>query len=338
MMATEYTPNYNLDLYASADKPNLRDQYNAAMGKIDTQMKKSADDVTNANANVLTLQTQVTEAQKGISALESTVETHGTQITDVQKTADDALSLAKTNESDIADTQDTVTSLTGRVTAVEGAANKNETGIASLDARMDAAEGDITEAQNDINELQTAVDKKAPTNHASTANTYGQGSSTNFGHVKVTDTVGETGASTGTAASPTGVQNAIKEWLTPTIVELPNPSSGSWGQGLRQCAVYKKWKMIKFTFDLDLTGSNNAEYVTIAKCSVLGIPNPSSKRTIFAGVRAYRSGSNAQTFVGNIDVLTNGDIRVEGYNTVGTSRIDWTQITSVQVMIDYSKW
>lgn len=338
MMATEYTPNYNLDLYASADKPNLRDQYNAAMGKIDTQMKKSADDVTNANANVLTLQTQVTEAQKDISALESTVETHGTQITDVKKTADDALSLAKTNESDIADTQADVTSLTGRVTAVEGVANKNEKGIASLGTRMDAAEGNITEAQNDINGLQTAVDKKAPINHASTANTYGQGSSTNFGHVKVTDTVGATDASTGTAASPTGVQNAIKEWLTPTIVQLPNPSSGSWGQGLRQCAVYKKWKMIKFTFELDLTGSNNAEYVTIATCSALGIPNPSSQRTIFAGVRAYRSGSNAQTFIGNINVQTNGNIRVEGYNTVGGSRIDWTQITSVQVMIDYSKW
>ena len=101
-MATDYTPNYNLDLYASTDKPNLRDQYNAAMGKIDTQMKKSADDVTNANANVLTLQTQMTEAQKDITALESTVETHGTQITEVQKTADDALSLAQTNESDIA--------------------------------------------------------------------------------------------------------------------------------------------------------------------------------------------------------------------------------------------
>ena len=38
-MATDYTPNYTLDLYASTDKPNLRDQYNAAMGKIDTQMK-----------------------------------------------------------------------------------------------------------------------------------------------------------------------------------------------------------------------------------------------------------------------------------------------------------
>ena len=224
MMATEYTPNYNLDLYASADKPNLRDQYNAAMGKIDTQMKKSADDVTNANANVLTLQTQATEAQKDISALESTVETHGTQITDVQKTADDALSLAKTNESDIADTQADVTSLTGRVTAVEGAANKNETGIASLDTRMDAAEGDITEAQNDINGLQTDVNGKAPINHASTANTYGQGSSTNFGHLKVTDS-GSEAASSGTAASPKMVANqisALKALLAPTALVAAN--------------------------------------------------------------------------------------------------------------------
>lgn len=236
MMATEYTPNYNLDLYASADKPNLRDQYNAAMGKIDTQMKKSAEDVTNANANVLTLQTQMTEAQKDISALESTVETHGTQITKVQKTADDALSLAKTNESDIEDTQADVTALTGRVTAVEGAANKNTTGIASLDTRMDAAEGDITEAQNDIDGLQTAVNQKAPINHASTANTYGQGSSTNFGHLKVADS-GSAAASSGTAASPKMVADqisALKALLAPQALvaaQTVNYNGGIKGSG-----------------------------------------------------------------------------------------------------------
>lgn len=208
MMATEYTPNYNLDLYASADKPNLRDQYNAAMGKIDTQMKKSADDVTNANANVLTLQTQMTEAQKDISALESAVGTHGTQITAVRKTADDALSLAKTNK----------------------------TGIASLDTRMDAAESDITEAQNDINGLQTAVNGKAPINHASTANTYGQGSSTNFGHLKVADN-GNAAASSGTAASPKMVTdqiNALKSALAPTALIAAtnvNYSNGISGSG-----------------------------------------------------------------------------------------------------------
>lgn len=220
MMATEYTQNYNLDLYASADKPNLRDQYNAAMGKIDTQMKKSADDVTNANANVLTLQTQMTEAQKDIAGLESTVDEHGTEITNVQKTANDALSLAQTNESEIETTQDTVTSLTSRVVAVEGTANQNKTDIASIDTRVGVAEGNITEAQNDIGGLQTAVDGKAPTNHASTANTYGQGSPTNFGHLKVADS-GSAAASSGTAASPKMVTdqiNALKSALAPTAL------------------------------------------------------------------------------------------------------------------------
>lgn len=338
MMATEHTPNYNLDLYASADKPNLRDQYNAAMGKIDTQMKKSADDVTNANANVLTLQTQVTEAQKDISALESTVETHGTRITAVQKTADDALSLAKANESGIAGTRSDVTSLTSRVVKVEGTANKNKTDIASIDTRVGVAEGNITEAQSDIDGLQTAVGGKAPINHASTANTYGQGSSTNFGHLKVTDTEGSTAANTGTAASPAGVQNAIKEWLIPTIVQLPNPSAGSWSHGLKQCAVYKKWKMFKFTFSLELPGSNNPSYVTVATCSQLGIPKPSSERILYATVRAYVGGSGAQTYINHLTVTTNGDIRAEGWNTVEGYKIQWTHLTSIQVMIDYSNW
>lgn len=190
-MATEYTPNYNLDLYAGTDKPNLRDQYNAAMGKIDTQMKANADGITNANANVGTLQTQMKQVQDDVSALESTVETHGTQITDVQKTADDALSLAQTNESDIADTQSDVTSLT---------------------SRMGVAEGNITDAQSEISDLQTG---KAPTNHASTANTYGQGSPTNFGHLKVVDS-GTAAASTGTAASPKMVNDAVN--IAPTVL------------------------------------------------------------------------------------------------------------------------
>ena len=215
-MATEYTPNYNLDLYASADKPNLRDQYNSAMGKIDTQMKANADGITNANANVGTLQTQMQQVQGDVMALESTVETHGTQITGVQKTADDALSLAQTNEGDIADTQSDVTSLTSRVTTVEGTANKNKTDVASLDTRMGVAEGNITEAQNDISDLQT---EKAPTNHASTANTYGQGSATNFGHLKVVDS-GTAAASTGTAASPKMVNDAVN--VAPTVLAKEN--------------------------------------------------------------------------------------------------------------------
>ena len=234
-MATEYTPNYNLDLYASADKPNLRDQYNAAMGKIDTQMKKSADDVTNANANVLTLQTQMTEAQKDIAELESTVDEHGTEITNVQKTANDA--------------QADVTSLTGRVTA---------------------AEGDITEAQNDIDGLQTAVDGKAPTDHASTANTYGQGSSTNFGHLKVVDN-GAAAASTGTAASPKMVADQINE-LRSALAPKPliaaktvNYSDGISGSGTFSIYANSITKVVSVQLDnTSLNTSGSGKWINTA--------------------------------------------------------------------------
>lgn len=306
MMATEYTPNYNLDLYASADKPNLRDQYNAAMGKIDTQMKKSANDVTNANANVLTLQTQMTEAQKDISALESTVETHGTQITDVQKTADDALSLAKTNESDIADTQAGVTSLTSRVVAVEGTAKQNKTDIASIDTRVGVAEGNITEAQNDIDGLQTAVNGKAPTNHASTANTYGQGSSTNFGHLKVEDS-GSAAASSGTAASPKMVTdqiNALKRELAPTALIAATTvrySGGISGSGTLSVYANSITKVVSVQLDnTSLTTSGSGGW----KSTTLG--------TIPAGYRPTRlMTQSCFSGWGFLYVDVNGAIRLE---------------------------
>ena len=249
MMATEYTTNYNLDLYASADKPNLRDQYNAAMGKIDTQMKKSADDVTNANANVHTLQTQMTEAQKDISALESTVETHGTQITDVQKTADDALSLAKTNE------------------------------------------GNITEAQNDIDGLQTAVDGKAPTNHASATNAYGQGSSANFGHLKVADS-GEAGASTGTAASPKMVADQINELrsaLAPTpliAAKTVNYSGGISGSGTFSVYANSITKVVSVQLDntsLSTQGTGGWKQTTLGTIPAGYQPTRLMSQTAFNG-------------------------------------------------------
>lgn len=274
MMATEYTPNYNLDLYASADKPNLRDQYNAAMGKIDTQMKKSADDVTNANANVLTLQTQMTEAQKDIAELESTVVEHGTEITNVQKTANDALSLAQTNESEIETTQGTVTSLTSRVVAVEGTANQNKTDIKSIDTRVGVAEGNITEAQNDIDGLQTAVDGKAPTNHASTANTYGQGSSTNFGHLKVADS-GSAAASSGTAASPKMVTdqiNALKSALAPTALiaaKTVKYSGGISGSGTLSVYANSITKVVSVQLaNTSLTTSGGGGWKSTVLCTI----------------------------------------------------------------------
>ena len=47
---SEYTTNYELDKYSSYDKPNLRDQYNSAMDKIDTALHETHVDVYEAKA------------------------------------------------------------------------------------------------------------------------------------------------------------------------------------------------------------------------------------------------------------------------------------------------
>lgn len=324
MMATEYTPNYNLDLYASADKPNLRDQYNAAMGKIDTQMKKSADDVTNANANVHTLQTQMTEAQKDISALESTVETHGTQITNVQKTANDALSLARTNKSGIADTQADVKSLTGRVTAAEGDITEAQNDIDGLQTAVTAAKGDITEAQKDIDGLQTAVNGKAPTNHASTANTYGQGSSTNFGHLKVADD-GAAAASTGTAASPKMVAdqiNALKTAIAPTaLTAAKNVAYGGGISGSGTFSIYGSsiTKVVSVQLDntsLTTSGSGGWKTTTLGTVPAAYRPTRLMAQSCFSGWGMLYVNTNGQVQLSVSDDIAHSAGTVNGAGLV----------------------
>lgn len=333
MMATDYTPNYNLDLYASTDKPNLRDQYNAAMGKIDTQMKKSADDVTNANANVLTLKTQMTEAQKDITALESTVETHGTQITSIQNTADGALSLAQTNEGDIADTQADVASLTSRVTAVEGTANKNKTDIASLDTRMGIAESSITQAKQDIS-------GKAPTNHASAANTYGQGSPTNFGHLKVVDS-GTASASTGTAASPQMVNAAIADMATVETATV----NGNKINGAVDFDVTMNWNkalgIANFRF---YTGFSQTGDIGETRLTAEPFPEnmrPSSNRTLksYAIVSMNSpAGSFEQTSTIPLDLVykTDGHLYLNSLAHIGETQ--WTTLSTAQGVLFTQGW
>lgn len=201
-MATEYTPNYNLDLYAGTDKPNLRDQYNAAMGKIDTQLKTGSDNLVAANNNISTLQTQMGTANDDISTLQTQMGTankgiskNAADIAAVRTTAESALSLAQTNEGDIAAAETDVTNLTKRVTAVEGKASANET--------------DIAELQSTVSQQTTDISGKAPIEHSSATTEYGIGSATEYGHVKLVDEPGTSTVEDGVAATPKLVETAI---------------------------------------------------------------------------------------------------------------------------------
>lgn len=114
-MASEYTPNYNLDLYVSTDKPNLRDQYNGAMGKIDKALLDANNKVVDYGNQVANLSTRVENVETTVGGLDGRIAANTEQIATVKSTADgaaanataakttadNALSLAQTNEQDI---------------------------------------------------------------------------------------------------------------------------------------------------------------------------------------------------------------------------------------------
>lgn len=66
----------------------------------------------------------------------------------------------------------------------------------------------VGDAIEDIDsEIKKVSDEKAPENHASSATTYGVGTSSNYGHVKLSDSTNSTsGTSDGTAATPAAVK------------------------------------------------------------------------------------------------------------------------------------
>ena len=65
-----------------------------------------------------------------------------------------------------------------------------------------------------ISNMYTDINSKAPTNHASTGTSYGKGTGSNYGHVKLSDsTTGTSGASGGIAATPAAV-NTVNTHVT----------------------------------------------------------------------------------------------------------------------------
>lgn len=127
-MAT-YTPNFNLDLYESTDKPNLRDQYNGAMNKIDgllvTQQTSINNAVTTANKAL-----ELSDGQKeAVNALDTRMEAAETSLTALGGRVSSTEAGVSENTSAIATEKTTrtqeVSALTTRVSALEKSAGDN---------------------------------------------------------------------------------------------------------------------------------------------------------------------------------------------------------------------
>lgn len=173
-MATEYTTNYNLDLYTDTDKPNLRDQYNGAMNKIDSQLNTLSNNI--------------------VVSIDA-----ANQAKEQAKAASDA---AAANAKSISTLQNTVS---GIDTAYKAADTKLSSDITAAYKAAD------TKLSSDITAAYKAADSalsssKAPVSHASADTTYGAGDATHYGHVKLYNAIGSNADG---AITPAAVQSAL---------------------------------------------------------------------------------------------------------------------------------
>lgn len=218
-MATEYTSNFNLDLYASADKPNLRDQYNAAMRKIDSGMKGIGDKADAATTNVNAMTETIAQVRKDMDKVKedstsivekadnaqnlanqanATANEASNKIDGIKSIADNALSLAKTNEQDI---------------------SLNDKDIVDLQKKQAATDSEVTAINGRVTALENSqgggsgggiTGEYAPVRHAAATTQYGGANSTQFGHVKLSDDYNNNAqSSSSTAATPYALKTAV---------------------------------------------------------------------------------------------------------------------------------
>lgn len=146
---TEYTDNYGLNKYSDGDAANLRDQYNASMDIIDTQVKTANDNASNA--------TTILNATGLID----------TETAGASKTRwDGAASLAATNESGIAEIDTNLNAL-GANSATDAGASKtrwdgaasqaatNKSDIADINANLNALHANSAEDATSLYEKIT---------------------------------------------------------------------------------------------------------------------------------------------------------------------------------------
>lgn len=130
-MASIYTPNYDLDLYAENDKPDLADQYNAAMGKVDTELKDQSDKIVAVNNNISTINSNVTTLRNDVT----------------------------TTQGDISELQTATSGLRPDLTTAQGNIATNTENIGQLQTDTTGLRNDLTTAQGNITTITNDIKK-----------------------------------------------------------------------------------------------------------------------------------------------------------------------------------
>lgn len=149
-MASEYTPNYNLDKYVGTDKPNLRDQYNSAMDKIDAQFVVIENDHTGTNnqisainTNMAQLGARVTAAEGKVTEVEGQIGQTNTELANVKQTAENAISQTNTELDAVKQTAENANSQ----------ANTNASAINGINTQLGTVQQGVSDLQGKTRSL-----------------------------------------------------------------------------------------------------------------------------------------------------------------------------------------
>lgn len=298
-MASIFTANYHLDKYAGTDKPNLRDQYNAAMDKIDIQMKKNSDANVVVSTAVNNAQKAADTAKKAADAAQATANSANATANSANVTANSALSLAQTNEGEIA------------VNDADIAALKQTT--ATHTTKLSSLDGSVKANTNKITTIETSLNSKATKSELNAK-------------FPVSIANGGTGAKDAeTALRMLGAQPVVTE--KKVILTHKLPSYASWNSHVpHEAIIIPELNMMSLSFSIDLS-NQTSEYFTVATCSELGIPNPKTERHLAGMINGWQQ-AKFMTRTEEIIIRTNGNIEIQNWAQPGGTEIKYDNVAS----------
>lgn len=170
MSATGRTPNYELGLYEFGNTLNYAD-YNAALSKIDAQMKANADASSANNENITENTTLLTTLSDNMSTIQGHVgsaitknEEQDTRLTDAEgkvaelETRHNTLASAvDENSEDITDNVQKIQDLEQKNASLENTLATTSGKVDLLNTSMDSANSSITQNTNSITALSAKV-------------------------------------------------------------------------------------------------------------------------------------------------------------------------------------
>lgn len=153
---TAYTTNYHLDLYEETDKPNLADQYNAAIQKIDGELQTQSGDIAKTSNDLININKVIGTINEDVQTANANAQAANSAAQAVKATADEAKAAAETATTTANAANEAANSVKGTADSAlataqqaQTTANGAATSASTAKATADTAQTTANRAAND---------------------------------------------------------------------------------------------------------------------------------------------------------------------------------------------